>query len=224
MALTRSGRITIVVADDQHLVRAGFHVILDNQPDLSVVAEAANGREAIDAVARHAPDVVLMDVQMPVLDGLEAAKRIVATSQTRVLMLTTFDDDEYIYRALDIGASGFLLKDAPPAQLISAVRIVAGGDALIDPSITRRLIAVFARALKPSVGVPERLSDLTGRELEVFAMVAQGLSNAEIAANLIVEESTVKSHVSRILMKLQLRDRVQAVVLAYESGFVVADS
>jgi DNA-binding NarL/FixJ family response regulator len=220
----RARPIAIVIADDQALVRAGFRTILDNEPDLSVVGEAANGMEAVEAVARLAPDIVLMDVQMPVLDGLEAARRILTSSASRVLMLTTFDDDEYIYRALQAGASGFMLKDSPPAQLVAAIRTVDGGDALLDPAITRRLIGVFADALRPAPGVPERLGDLTNRELEVFGLVARGLSNAEVAARLVVEESTVKTHVGRILMKLGLRDRVQAVVLAYECGFVIADA
>lgn len=216
-------RITIVVADDQSLVRAGLRVILDSEPDMVVLAEAADGRAAIEAVDRWAPDVVLLDIQMPVLDGLEAARRILASTSSRVLMITTFDDDDYIFRALEAGASGFMLKDAPHAQLVGAVRTVAAGDALIDPAITRRLIGLFTAALRPSPGVPEGLRSLTGRELEVFGLVARGLSNAEIATRLVVEESTVKTHVGRILAKLRLRDRVQAVVLAYRSGFVSAD-
>jgi DNA-binding NarL/FixJ family response regulator len=216
--------ITVAIADDQALVRAGLRVILENELDISVVAEAANGREAIDVVAPYAPEVVLMDVQMPVLDGLEAARQILTNSGARVLMLTTFDDDEYIFRALEAGASGFMLKDSPASQLVGAVRTVASGDALLDPSITRRLIGVFVKALRPTPGIPERLQQLTERELEVFGLVAQGLSNSEIAARLVVGENTVKTHVSRILMKLELRDRVQAVVLAYECGFVASDA
>jgi len=214
--------ITIVIADDQGLVRAGLKVILESETDMSVVGEAANGQEAIDQVARYSPDVILMDVQMPLLNGLDATRRILATSASRVLMLTTFDEDEYIFQALQAGASGFMLKDCPTSQLVEAVRTVVSGDSLLDPSITRRLIGVFTDALRPTPGSPESLRDLTDRELEVFGLVARGLSNAEIAAQLFVEESTAKTHVGHILMKLHLRDRVQAVVLAYESGFVTA--
>jgi DNA-binding NarL/FixJ family response regulator len=216
----RDHPISIVIADDQSLVRAGLKVILDREFDLLVVGEAANGAEAVDQVARLSPDVILMDVQMPVLDGLDATRRILATSRSRVLMLTTFDEDEYIFQALQAGASGFLLKDCPTTQLVGAIRTVVAGDALLDPSIMRRLMGVFTEALRPATGVPEGLRDLTGRELEVLGFVARGLSNAEIATQLFVEESTVKTHVGHILMKLHLRDRVQAVVLAYETGFV----
>lgn len=215
--------ISVVIADDQRLVRAGFRVILAGEPDIRVVGEAADGLEAIELTRSLAPAVVLMDVRMPNMDGLAAARRILGSCASRVLILTTFDADEYIYEALKMGASGFLLKDAPPDQLTAAVRCIAAGDALIDPSITRRLIGRFAHAVRPPARQPARLKDLTQRELDVLRLVARGLANAEIAAELVVEESTIKTHVSRILMKLSLRDRVQAVVVAYESGFVVPD-
>ena len=210
----------VLVADDQRLVRAGFRVILDDEPDLRVVGEAGDGAEAIRLTHDLQPDVVLMDIRMPTLDGLEATRRLVASGGTRVLILTTFDADEYVYEALHAGASGFMLKDAPPEQLLSAVRAAAAGDALIDGSVTRRLIARFTRSVRPLSGVPERLRDLTPRELEVLRLLTRGLSNAEIASALTVEETTVKTHVSSILLKLELRDRVQAVILAYESGLV----
>jgi len=216
--------ITIVVADDQRLIRDGIRVILDHEPGMHVVGEASDGLEAVGVVARLRPRVVLMDIQMPVLDGLQAARRILQESRaTSVLMLTTFDDDEYIYRALQSGASGFLLKDSPQSQLIGAVRAIAAGGALIDPLTTRRLIGRFASAVRPARAVPSALSELTGRELDVLRLVAEGLSNAEIAERLIVEESTVKTHMGHILTKLNLRDRVQAVVLAYETGLVRAE-
>jgi DNA-binding NarL/FixJ family response regulator len=218
-----SAAISVVIADDQRLVRAGFRVILAGEPDISVVGEASDGVEAVELARTLRPAVVLMDVWMPHLDGLAAAGQILRSGDSRVLVLTTFDADEYIYEALRMGASGFLLKDAPPDQLIGAVRCIAAGDALIDPSITRRLIGRFARAVRPPERQPTRLKDLTQRELDVLMLVARGLTNAEIAAELVVEESTVKTHVSRILMKLGLRDRVQAVVVAYESGLVVPD-
>jgi DNA-binding NarL/FixJ family response regulator len=216
--------ITVLVADDQQLVRRGFRVILEAEPDIRVVAEAGDGREAVELVRRHAPAVALLDIRMPVLDGLRAAREVIALSPgTRVLILTTFDADEYVYEALRNGASGFLLKDAPADQLITAVRSLAAGDALIDPVITRRLISRFALAARGPAGLPAELRPLTARELEVLRLVARGLSNVEIARELVVEENTVKTHVSRILMKLGLRDRVQAVVLAYELGFVTPE-
>ena len=215
--------ISVVIADDQRLVRAGFRVILAGEPGIRVAGEAADGLEAIELARTLAPGVVLMDIRMPNMDGLAAARRILAICDSRVLILTTFDADEYVYEALKMGASGFLLKDAPPDQLIAAVRCIAAGDALIDPSITRRLIGRFAQAVRPSSLQPRQLKDLTSRELDVLRLVARGLANAEIADELVVEESTIKTHVSRILMKLGLRDRVQAVVIAYESGFVVPD-
>jgi DNA-binding NarL/FixJ family response regulator len=218
-----AGPISVVIADDQRLVRAGFRVILAGEPAITVVGEAADGLEAVDLTRSLAPAVVLMDIRMPHLDGLAAARQILASSRSRVLILTTFDADEYVYEALKMGASGFLLKDAPPDQLIAAVRCIAAGDALIDPSITRRLIGRFAHAVRPPSRQPAQLKDLTLRELDVLRLVARGLANAEIARELVVEESTVKTHVSRILLKLGLRDRVQAVVIAYESGFVTPE-
>jgi DNA-binding NarL/FixJ family response regulator len=220
---TPDGNISVLVADDQRLVRAGFQVILDLEPDITVVGEAGDGHEAITLATRLRPAVVLMDVRMPGMDGLTAARAIVADTASRVLMLTTFDSDEYVYTALRAGASGFLLKDTPSEHLVTAVRCVAAGDALIDPAITRRLIQQFVRATRPSTIVPGQLAALTPREREVLRHIAQGLSNAEIAGELTVEENTVKTHVGRILIKLGLRDRVQAVVLAYETGFVVPD-
>jgi DNA-binding NarL/FixJ family response regulator len=216
--------IRVLIADDQALVRAGFRMILDAEDDLDVVGEAADGLEAVEAARRLQPDVVLMDIRMPELDGIEATRRVLAAADdgsVRVLMLTTFDLNEYVYDALRAGASGFLLKDVPPEQLAEGIRVVAGGDALLAPSITRRLIQEFAQAGPPSGPPPKGLDELTPRELEVFRLVARGLSNAEIAAALIVSETTVKTHVARLLMKLGLRDRVQAVVLAYEAGIAV---
>jgi DNA-binding NarL/FixJ family response regulator len=217
--------ITVLIADDQQMVRRGFRVILEAEPDISVVAEAGDGREAVELVRRHAPAVALLDIRMPVLDGLRAAREVLALSPgTRVLILTTFDADEYVYEALRGGASGFLLKDAPADQLITAVRSLAAGDALIDPAITRRLISRFALAARGPAGLPDELRPLTARERDVLRLVARGLSNVEIARELVVEENTVKTHVSRILTKLGLRDRVQAVVLAYELGFVTPEA
>jgi DNA-binding NarL/FixJ family response regulator len=218
--------VTLVIADDQRLVRQGLRLILEAEPDIAVLAEAGDGAEAVALVREHRPAVALLDIRMPVLDGLRAARQVIALGPvTKVLMLTTFDADEYVYEALRAGVSGFLLKDAPAEQLVLAVRSVAAGDALIDPVITRRLISRFTLAAKPPApdGIPETLSTLTAREIDVFRLVARGLSNAEIARSLVVEENTVKTHVSRILMKLSLRDRVQAVVLAYESGLITPD-
>jgi DNA-binding NarL/FixJ family response regulator len=216
--------IRILLVDDQALVRAGFRMILDAEPEMEVVGEASDGREAVDQVRSLRPDVVLMDIRMPELDGLEAARRILSTNggeAPKILMLTTFDLDEYVYEALRAGASGFLLKDTPPEQLVSAIHVIAQGEALLSPSITRRVISEFVKGTgpKPEAQFP-RLEDLTARELEVMKAIARGLSNAEIAKELFVSETTVKTHVARILMKLGLRDRVQAVVLAYEAGVV----
>jgi len=213
----------VVVADDQELVRAGFKVVLESEADIVVVGEAADGAEAVAVAAELVPDVVLMDVRMPRMDGIEATRRIRAhfgeSGGPRVLVLTTFDLDEHVYDALRAGASGFLLKDVRAAQLVEAVRTVAAGDALIAPSITKRLMAEFAERPEP-LPVPREVGELTVREREVLELIARGFSNAEIAARLVVTEATVKSHVTRILMKLGLRDRVQAVVLAYECGIV----
>jgi DNA-binding NarL/FixJ family response regulator len=217
--------IRILLVDDQALVRAGFRMILDAEPEMEVVGEAADGREAIDQVRALRPDVVLMDIRMPDLDGLEASRRILSGSPEeeapKILMLTTFDLDEYVYEALRAGASGFLLKDTPPEQLVSAIHVIAQGEALLSPSITRRVISEFVKGTgpKPQAQFP-RLQELTARELEVMKLIARGLSNAEIAKSLYVSETTVKTHVARILMKLNLRDRVQVVVLAYEAGVV----
>ena len=212
--------IRIVIADDQELVRTGFRVILDSEPDLEVVGEAADGRQAVDAARASRPDVVLMDIRMPNLDGIEGTRRVTALpAAPRVLILTTFDLDEYVYEALRAGASGFLLKDAGADELLRAVRIVAAGDALLSPTITRRLIEDFARRPAPREK-PAALAELTPRELEVLRLVARGLSNATIARELVVGDATVKTHVARIFAKLDLHDRAQAVVLAYESGLV----
>ena len=214
--------VRIMIADDQALVRAGFRMILDAEDDLEVVGEATDGLDAVEQARRLKPDVVLMDIRMPELDGIEATRRVLAAENgTKVLMLTTFDLNEYVYEALRAGASGFLLKDVPPEQLAAGIRVVAQGDALLAPSITRRLIQEFASASPGVTTPPKGLDELTARELEVFKLIARGLSNAEIAAELIVSETTVKTHVARVLMKLGLRDRVQAVVLAYESGVSV---
>ncbi len=221
MSDTVSDTVRVVVADDQALVRTGFQMILAAD-GIEVVAEASNGTEAIDAVRRTRPDVVLMDIRMPGLDGLEATRRILAADgdAPRVLMLTTFDLDESVYAALAAGASGFLLKDVTPEQLTSAVRLVRAGDALLAPSITRRLVERFARGGKETSVVHRDLASLTPREREVLQLLARGLSNAELAATFQLSEATVKTHVARILAKLQLRDRVQAVVVAYETGLV----
>jgi len=216
--------VRVLIADDQALVRAGFKMILDAEDDLDVVGEASDGAEAVELARRLKPDVVLMDIRMPALDGIEATRQVVALGTpepVRVLMLTTFDLNEYVYEALRAGASGFLLKDVPPEQLAAGIRIVAQGEALLAPSITKRLIQEFAAAAPVTAAPPKGLDELTARELEVFRLIARGLSNAEIAAELIVSETTVKTHVARVLMKLGLRDRVQAVVLAYEAGIAV---
>ncbi|TQL21253.1 response regulator transcription factor [Streptomyces sp. SLBN-134] len=214
--------IRVLVADDQQMVRQGFTVLLNTQPDIEVVGQAVNGVEAVAQIAGLAPDVVLMDIRMPELGGIEATALITsATPQVKVLVLTTFDLDEYVYEALRAGASGFLLKDASADQLAEAVRVVAAGDALLAPGITRRLIAEFSRLdARPRTPLRQRVGELTERETEVLALIAQGLSNAEIAVRLVVAEQTVKTHVGRILVKLGLRDRTQAAVFAYESGLV----
>jgi DNA-binding NarL/FixJ family response regulator len=214
--------VRVLIADDQQLVRTGFRLILDSEPDIDVVGEATNGREAVALARELRPDVVLMDIRMPELDGSAATREVVALDRDaapRVLMLTTFDLDEYVYDALRAGASGFLLKDVPADQLAAGVRMVAAGDALLAPTITRRLIEEFAAAA-PTAAPPPGLDELTPRELEVFRLVAKGKSNAEIGAELFISETTVKTHVTRLLMKLRVRDRVQAVVLAYEAGVV----
>jgi DNA-binding NarL/FixJ family response regulator len=215
--------VRVLIVDDQALVRTGFRMILEAEPDLEVVGEAADGQEALAQARGLAPDVVLMDVRMPEVDGIEATRRLLGEdgAAAKVVMLTTFDMDEYVYEALRAGASGFLLKDVPPEQLVAGIRAVASGDALLAPSVTRRVIEEFVRRPPDSVRTtPDRLSELTARELEVLKLIARGLSNAEIAKELFVSETTVKTHVAHVLMKLQLRDRVQAVVLAYESGLV----
>lgn len=219
--------ISVLIADDQALVRAGFRMILEAEADFEVVGEAADGAEAVDTARRLRPDVVLMDVRMPELDGIAAARRLLEAGHfaTKVVMLTTFDMDEYVYEALRIGASGFLLKDVPPEQLVAGLRAVASGDALLAPSVTRRVIAQFIRRPPPSATKREPgLQELTPRELEVLKLIATGMSNAEIAEHLVVTTPTVKTHVARILMKLHLRDRVQAVVLAYQSGLMEAEA
>jgi DNA-binding NarL/FixJ family response regulator len=209
--------IRVLVADDQSMVRAGFRMLLGGEEDIEVVAEASNGLEAVDKAARYDPTVVLMDIRMPELDGLEATRRILsADAAARVLILTTFDLDEYVYEALRAGASGFVLKDEPPELLLAAIRTVAAGDALLSPAVTRRVIEQFTRVPRPTP--PKELDDLSERETEVFRLIARGLSNGEIAQELFISETTVKTHVTHILSKLGLRDRVQAVVLAYQAG------
>jgi DNA-binding NarL/FixJ family response regulator len=213
--------VRVLIADDQGMVRSGFTTLLNSEPDIEVVGEAVNGQEAVTRAIQLKPDVILMDVRMPVMDGLQATRQITALDDApRVLVLTTFDLDDYVYQALRWGASGFLLKDASARELAEAVRVVAAGDALLSPSVTRRLIAEFARMGAPRGPSRKTLQDLTERETEVLALVARGLSNAEVAGRLVLAEQTVKTHVSRILMKLDLRDRTQAVVLAYETGLV----
>jgi DNA-binding NarL/FixJ family response regulator len=217
--------ISVLVADDQELVREGLRMMLDAEPDISVVAEANDGTEALAGVGRHNPDVLVMDIRMPTLDGIEATNRLTESrSRTRILILTTFDLDEYVYRAMKAGASGFLLKDATREQLAAAVRTVAGGESLLAPAITRRLIEDFCRRPAPGAERPEAVASLSRRELDVLELLARGRSNAEIAMELFLGETTVKSHVSRILAKLDLRDRIQAVVYAYETGLITAGS
>ena len=209
--------IRVLVVDDQAMVRAGFRLLLADEPDIEVVAEASNGHEAVAEAARCRPHVVLMDIRMPELDGLEATRRILAADPNRrILILTTFDLDEYVFRALQAGASGFVLKDDPPEQLIAAVRTVAGGDALLSPSVTRRVIAQFTRLHRQAP--PKAVDTLTAREMDVFRLITRGLSNAEIGRELFISDTTVKTHVTRLLQKLDLRDRAQAIVLAYQSG------
>ena len=215
-----SAAIRVLLADDHQLVRTGFRVILSTEDDLEVVGEASNGREAITLVATTAPDVVLMDVQMPGMDGLAATREITSNTDTRVIVLTTFDNDDYLFTALRAGASGFLLKNARAEELVDAVRLVAGGDALLSPSVTARVIARATRGSSDDTPSDTRLDDLTERETEVLMQLGRGASNAEIARELFVSETTVKTHVSRILLKLGLRDRTAAVVFAYENGLI----
>jgi DNA-binding NarL/FixJ family response regulator len=227
--------IRVLLVDDQALIRAGFRMILEAEEDMEVVGECADGTQAVDSTRRLEPDVVLMDIRMPEMDGIEATRLIAGRTHVgagaprgtgdgegapRVLMLTTFDLDEYVYDALRAGASGFLLKDVPAEQLVDGIRVIARGEALLAPSVTKRLIHEFSRGAVAQQSAPAELEDLTPRELEVFKLMARGMSNAEIAAELVVSDTTVKTHVARVLMKLGLRDRVQAVVLAYESGVV----
>jgi DNA-binding NarL/FixJ family response regulator len=213
--------IGVLIADDQALVRAGLRMIVETDPDLRVVAEVSNGSEALEAVRRYRPDVVLMDIRMPVLDGLAATRQIVVgKAAPRVLILTTYDLDEYVFEALRAGASGFVLKDVAPEELLAGIRTIAEGESLLSPSVTRQLIEAFVRDHPTTPQPPPGLEELTTRELEILGLIARGLSNAEIAETLIVSGSTIKTHVARILYKLNLRDRVQAVVLAYESGIV----
>jgi DNA-binding NarL/FixJ family response regulator len=215
--------IRVLVADDQSMVRAGFRLLLDGEEDIDVVAEADNGVEAVNKAARFHPTVVLMDIRMPELDGLEATRRILAADPAaRVLILTTFDLDEYVFEALSAGASGFVLKDDPPEQLLAAIRTVAAGDALLSPAVTKRVIRQFVRI--PHSPPPKAFDELTAREREVFRLITNGLSNAEIGRELFISETTVKTHVTRLLQKLDLRDRAQAIVLAYQSGLFDADA
>ena len=212
--------VRVLIADDQPLMRTGLAKVLGSDPNVRLVGEAADGHQAVEAVRLHKPDVVLMDIRMPIIDGLEATRRIVASEVgSRVLILTTYDLDEYVFRALRAGASGFILKDRPPEELLDAIAVVAGGDALLSPSVTRRMVEEFAR--RPGLEeAPAELSELTARELEVLCLVAGGRSNREVADVLVVSEATVKTHVGSVLSKLGLRDRVQAVVFAYEHGVV----
>ena len=214
--------VTVLVADDQSMVRAGFRMLLGGEEDIEVVAEASNGLEAVDKAARFKPTVILMDIRMPELDGLEATRRILAADNgARILILTTFDLDEYVYEALAAGASGFVLKDDPPEQLLAAIRTVADGAALLSPAITKRVIKQFTRIPRPTP--PKEFHELTAREQEVFRLIADGLSNTEIAEELHISDTTVKTHITHILQKLNLRDRVQAVVLAYQAGLIAKD-
>lgn len=220
-----SNLIRVVLADDQDLIRAGFKMILSVEDDMDVLAEASDGREAVALTTEHGPDVVLMDVQMPDMDGIEATREIVArTRETKVVILTTFDNDEYLFESLQAGASGFLLKNSDPDDLVSAIRSVADGHALLAPEVTRRVISRFARAPGKVVADAGRMAELTERERDVLMLMARGFSNAEIAGELVLGEATIKTHVSRILMKLDVRDRVKAVVAAYESGLVSPQS
>jgi DNA-binding NarL/FixJ family response regulator len=215
--------VRVLVADDQAMVRAGFRMLLGGEPDIEVVAEASNGLEAVDKAARFHPTVVLMDIRMPELDGLEATRRILASDNgARILILTTFDLDEYVYEGLRAGASGFVLKDDPPEQLLAAIRTVAAGDALLSPTITKRVINQFTRIPRPTP--PKEFDQLTTREQEVFHLIAAGHSNAEIGQELYISDTTVKTHITHILQKLNLRDRVQAVVLAYQTGLFEGDA
>lgn len=216
--------ITVVVADDQELVRSGFAMILDSQPDITVVAEAGDGLEALAAVRAHRPDVLLLDVRMPRMDGIEAAGIVCAGTATRVVMLTTFDQDDYVFEALQAGASGFLLKDVRRDDLVHAVRVVAAGEALLAPSVTRRLIDDVMRTRRRPTPSPAALGALTARERETLVLLGRGLSNTEIAAELVVSEHTVKTHVSNVLAKLHLRDRVHAAIAAYERGLITPGS
>ena len=219
--------VRVLLVDDQALIRAGFRMILDAEEGIEVVGECADGTQAVDSVRRLKPDVVLMDIRMPEMDGIEATRLIAdggGEGAPRVLMLTTFDLDEYVYDALRAGASGFLLKDVPAEQLVAGIHLIAQGEALLAPTVTKRLIQEFSRTAATQRSAPASLDELTPRELEVFKLIARGMSNAEIAAELIVSETTVKTHVARVLMKLGVRDRVQAVVLAYESGVVAPGS
>lgn len=214
--------ISVLIADDQALIRGGLRAILETEDDIEVVGEAEDGHRAIELADKLAPDVILMDIRMPALDGIESARRLLSRTggRPRVLMLTTFDHDEYLYEATRAGASGFLLKNVAPAELVHAVRVTAAGDALLDPTLTRRLLDAFTRRPAPGSRAPDELSELTDRELGVLRLIARGLSNAKIAEQLIIGEATVKTHVGSILAKLGLHDRVQAVVLAYESGLI----
>ena len=214
--------IRVLVADDQSMVRAGFRMLLSGEDDIEVVAEASNGLEAVEKAERFHPDVILMDIRMPELDGLEATRRILAgDGSARILVLTTFDLDEYVYEALRAGASGFVLKDDPPEQLLAAIRTVAAGDALLSPAVTKRVIEQFTRISRPTP--PKELDELSARELDVLRLVARGMSNAEIGQELFIGETTVKTHVTHVLQKLNLRDRVQAVVLAHQAGLFAAE-